>query len=244
MFAAIALSLIGLGVGATDSNSIVVRIDGKETPVILAGVSGGSERGTAFLQCLVAGRVVHVKGSRGAATVMLLDDTSVAAHVAEFLQTNTSSDPCTIGKGAYQPLPLHEAAAAAVTATTPLPVVIKKGAKPAKREGHVSFSSGKQTKEAVTVNTPMPGSDANGARYVPAPQQPAPYNQPTIYSPPKAQPYKPPTIGTYNPATAKTDSSLSQGQPEKLEQHGTEEIEHRGTEPMPTTTYPPQPPPS
>src|SRR5438045_4071636 len=79
MFAAIALSLIGLGVGATDSNSIVVRIDGKETPVILAGVSGGSERGTAFLQCLMAGRVVHVAGSLGAATATLRDATCVAA---------------------------------------------------------------------------------------------------------------------------------------------------------------------
>src|SRR5213593_4704450 len=89
MFAAIALSLVALGVGATDSNSIVVRIDGKETPITLAGVAGGSERGAAFAKCLVAGRVLHVKGPYSAATVTLLDDASVAAHVAEFLQTST-----------------------------------------------------------------------------------------------------------------------------------------------------------
>ena len=103
LFAVLALPLIAaapkgtiaLGVGASSSSEVVVKIDGKTATVKLAGVNNGTYAGQAFLQCLVAGRVVHVKGSRGAATVTLLDDTSVAAHVAEFLQTNTSSDPCT-----------------------------------------------------------------------------------------------------------------------------------------------------
>src|SRR5436190_10843400 len=103
LYAAAPAGEVALGLGATDSSLIVVRIDGKETNVRLAGAVAGNERGAEFLKCLVAGRVVRIRGSHSAATVMLLDDTNVAAHVAEFLQTSTASDPCTIGKGAYRP---------------------------------------------------------------------------------------------------------------------------------------------
>ena len=92
----------GMGVGALDSNSIVVRIDGHESAFTLTGLDAGSQPATAFLKCLVAGRVLRVKGSSSAATAMLLDDTSVADHVKEFLQSRTSMDPCDLGKAAYQ----------------------------------------------------------------------------------------------------------------------------------------------
>lgn len=93
---------VGLGVGALDSNAIVVRIDGRESAFTLAGLQAGSQPATAFLKCLVAGRVLRVKGSSSAATAMLLDDTSVADHVNEFLQSKTSSDPCELGKATYK----------------------------------------------------------------------------------------------------------------------------------------------
>ena len=93
---------IAMGVGALDSNAIVVRVEGKETSVTLAGVQPGSAPATAFLKCLVGGRVVRVKGARTAATVTMLDDTSVAEHVNEFLQSRTAMDPCALGKAAYR----------------------------------------------------------------------------------------------------------------------------------------------
>ena len=93
---------VGMGVGALDSNAIVVRIDGRESAFTLAGLQSGSQPATAFLKCLVAGRVIRVKGPSSAATAMLLDDTSVAAHVSEFLQSKTAMDPCELGKAAYK----------------------------------------------------------------------------------------------------------------------------------------------
>ena len=60
---------LALGVGAADSNVIVVKIDGRETRLTLADATAGSERGAAFTQCLVAGRVLRVSGSNSAATV-------------------------------------------------------------------------------------------------------------------------------------------------------------------------------
>jgi hypothetical protein len=93
---------ISLGVGALDSNAIVVRIDGKEQAVTLANTKPGSAHATAFLKCLVAGRVVRIKGPHSAATALLLDDTSIADHVNEFLQSRTAMDPCELGKAAYK----------------------------------------------------------------------------------------------------------------------------------------------
>ncbi len=93
---------VSLGVGALDSNTIVVRVDGKEQSVTLASTKPGSAPATAFLKCLVADRVVRIKGPHTAATALLLDDTSVADHVNEFLQSKTSMDPCELGKAAYK----------------------------------------------------------------------------------------------------------------------------------------------
>ena len=91
-----------MGVGAIDSNAIVVRLEGQETAVTLLNTKPGSAPATAFLKCLVADRVLRVKGPNSAATVLLLDDTSVADHVNEFLQSKTDMDPCELGKAAYR----------------------------------------------------------------------------------------------------------------------------------------------
>ena len=51
---------IALGIGAASSSEVVVKIHGKNTTVKLAGVHDGTYAGQAFLQCLVASRIVHV----------------------------------------------------------------------------------------------------------------------------------------------------------------------------------------
>lgn len=232
MLAAIALSVIALGVGANDSNSIVVRIDGKETRVILAGVAAGSERGAAFAQCLVAGRVLRIKGPHSAATVTLLDDSSVASHVAELLQTSTTSDPCALGKAAYQPKPSAPKTAAAQPA---------KPAKKAVRQVHVSFSSGSQSKESVRVPPPVAKSEWSSNYRPPAPPT-KPSDQPVIATPPTAGTYQPPVAGTYTPPTV-TTTTVTPAPPAQpsLQQQGTQQIPQTTTTTVPTTTYvPPQ----
>lgn len=102
LFAAVPPGQVSLGVSALDSNTIVVRVDGKEQAVTLSNTKSGSAPATAFLKCLVAGRVVRIKGPHSAATALLLDDTSVAGHVNEFLQSKTGMDPCELGKAAYK----------------------------------------------------------------------------------------------------------------------------------------------
>ena len=234
MFAAIVLSAqVALGVGAVDSNKILVRIDGKETAITLAGVSGGSERGLAFAQCLVANRVVRVSGPHSAAKVTMLDDSSVAGHVAEFLQTQTSSDPCALGKAAYQARVLARAA-------TPAPAKPAAAAKKPVREIHVSFAGGEDSKDARKV-PPAPPIPV-GANYVPPPPPPAPSNQPVYQAPPTVGTYAPPTVGTYAPPTGSTSSSLQQGGTQQgLQQQGTQQMPQQGTQPVPTTTYSPPP---
>ena len=198
MFTSLTLAVaLAMGVGANDSNSIIVRIDGKETRVILAGVAGGSERGATFAQCLVAGRVLRISGPHSAATATMLDDTAVAAHIAEFLQTQTTSDPCVLGKAAYQPRAIHVAPAAAAD-LAPLPMVKKKKAV---REVHVSFSGGEANKGALNLPPALP---APAQPYSP-PARPAPQPAgPTYANPITVQTYTPPTAS--RPATERWDS--------------------------------------
>src|SRR5437763_13521383 len=98
---------VALGVGAIDSNSITVLLDGKPTKIVLAGVAPGDARAAEFAQCLVAQRVVRISGPHSAARVTMLDDTAVSAHISEFMQTQTTSDPCALGQAAYQPKALR-----------------------------------------------------------------------------------------------------------------------------------------
>jgi hypothetical protein len=237
MLPAIALAL-GLGVGAADSNTIVVRVDGKETRVTLAGVSAGNARAAEFANCLVAGRVVRIKGSRSAATATLLDDSSVAAHINEFMQSATSANPCTIGRAAYEPVrpPVTTAAAAAPEAKAAAP-----GKKPV-RQIHVSFAPGPASKPAA-----LPPAARTTNEYANTVRRPAPAAQPAetptyaapetvrMYQPPQAAPYTMPVV-TAQPALPQ------QGTQQALPQQGTQPMMERGPQPVPTTTYPPQPP--
>jgi hypothetical protein len=237
MFSALSLAVaLALGVGAADSNTIIVRIDGKETRVTLAGVNAGSERAAAFAQCLVAGRVLRVSGPHSAAKATLLDDTAVSAHIAEFLQTQTTSDPCALGKAAYQPKTTYAAAAAA-----PLPAVTRK--KKAVREVHVSFSSGGESSKNG-LNMPPAAANPLGASYRPPapPSAPVPNNQPTYANPQPVQSYTPPAAGTYTPPATSTAPVTQVGTQQSLQQQGTQPMEQQPTETIPTTTYSPRPP--
>jgi hypothetical protein len=230
MLPALSLAVaLALGVGAADSNVVIVKIDGKETRLTLAGVSGGSERGTAFAQCLVAGRVLRVSGPHSAAKVTLLDDTAVSAHIAEFLGTQTSSDPCTLGKAAYQPKAVRAAAA-------PLPVVTKK--KQPVREIHVSFPGGQMSKDSVKMSASYPVPPPPSTYQPPVERQPS--NQPTYANPPTAQTYTPPTTQATAPQAAGTTSGLAPTSAQQgLPQQKTETMQQGKTETIPTTTYSP-----
>ena len=113
-------SIIGMGVGANAGNAVTVRIDGKPTLVHLANVPAGDERAQAFLQCVVKDRVIRVEQpKRGAdARLVLLDGTDVNTQVAEFLQSQTQADPCTLGKAVYTPKVIHANVNAAPAAPT------------------------------------------------------------------------------------------------------------------------------
>jgi len=217
LFAVLALPLIAaapkgtiaLGVGASSSSEVVVKIDGKNATVKLAGVNNGTYAGQAFLQCLVANRIVRV--DRAAGRVTMLDGTSVADHVAEFLQTKTTTDPCALGKAAYVSLtpPLASSVVVAPPGST-------NAAAPAKREGHVSFGSGSLTSDALAIpssSQPQPAPRNTQAAPRPAPEQPSIYRPPTVgaVAPQQGTTYAP----TYAPtATVPTGSTttMSQGQ--------------------------------
>ena len=235
MFSALSLAVaLALGVGAADSNTIIVKIDGKNTYVTLDGINAGSERAAVFAQCLVAGRVVRVSGPHSAAKVTLLDDTSVGAHIAEFLQTQTTSDPCALGTAAYQPKVIHTEAA--------LPAVTPKKKK-AVREVHVSFSAGGDSSKNG-LNMPPAAANPLGANYRPpaATAAPAASTQPTYANPQPVQPYAPPVAGTYTPPTTSTAPVTQVGTQQSLQQQGTQPMQQAPTTTIPTTTYPPQPP--
>lgn len=94
-----AADVVALGIGATKANEVTVRIHGKATQVRLEGVPDASDAARQFLQCLIAGRVVHVDVAKGRVT--MLDGNSANDHVLEYLQTKTKIDPCQLGKAAY-----------------------------------------------------------------------------------------------------------------------------------------------
>ncbi len=193
IFAVLALPLIAaapkgtiaLGVGASSSSEIVVKIDGKNTNVKLAGVSNGTYAGQAFLQCLVANRVLRVDRAAGRAT--MLDGTSVADHLAEFLQTRTTSDPCALGKAAYVSMTPPMAGTAAA------PTAAAKEAAPG-RAIHVSFGSSNAPKDAL----PAPRPAAPAPRKAATEARPTYSDQPTIY--------RPPTVGTTTPERVTTST--------------------------------------
>lgn len=217
---------IALGIGAASSSEVVVKINGKNVTVKLAGVHEGTYAGQAFLQCLVASRIVHADTVAGRVT--LLDGTSVADHLAEFLQSRTSTDPCTLGKAAYVPQPLSLATSVVVNP----PGAGAEKAAPGKHEGHVSFGSG-----PALGSLNMRPSEPTPQRAPAAPPKPT-TDQPTIYRPPtigtvQVQPgsmYTPPSVGTTTIGSQGT-TTMQQGQ--------TYTPPSPGTTTIPTTTSPP-----
>lgn len=201
--------VVGLGVGAASSNEVVVKINGKNETIKLAGIKNGTYAGQAFLQCLMARRIVRV--DRAAGRVTMLDGSSVADHLAEFLLSKTESDPCAIGKAAYAPAmpPL----ASSVTVAPPKTAGTGTAATPAKREGHVSFGSegAKMDPEAVKVTTSSSATPAGHAQtYAPAVPAP-PTNVPTIYRPPSPGTVQVQPGSTYTPTTPGTTTPGSPG---------------------------------
>jgi hypothetical protein len=218
---------VALGIGAASSSEVVVKIAGKNVTVKLAGISNGTYAGQAFLQCLVASRIVRV--DRAAGRVTLLDGTSVADHLAEFLQSRTSTDPCTLGKAAYVPQP--PALASSVVVNPP-----GSGAPaPARREGHVSFGSG-----SALGGLDLGASPAPAAQRAPAKAPAAANDQPTIYNPPTMSTVTPQSTKTYTPPTQSTTTVGSTGTsaPPSTQTYTPPTV---GTTTIPTTTQPPPP---
>jgi len=243
LFAVLALPLIAaaapkgtiaLGVGASSSTEVVVKIDGKNTTVKLAGVNNGTYAGQAFLQCLVANRIVRV--DRAAGRVTMLDGSSVADHVAEFLQTKTTSDPCALGKAAY----VSATPPLATSVTVAPPANANAAAAPSgKREGHVSFATGTLTPDAVSVS-PSSAKPQPGQRVAAPPPQPVSTgDQPMYRNAPTVGTYTPGGISTYTPAQAGTTNVQSTGTT-TLGQTGTVAPPQTTTTTIPTTsTNPP-----
>jgi hypothetical protein len=190
---------VALGVGASSSSEVIVKIAGKNVNVKLAGISNGTYAGQAFLQCLVASRIVRV--DRAAGRVTLLDGTSVADHLAEFLQSRTSTDPCTLGKAAY--VPQAPALASSVQVNPPT----NGASAPGKREGHVSFGSGSGLSGGLDIGA----SPAPAAQRAPAKAPAAANDQPTIYNPPTMRTVTPQSTQTYTPQTQSTTTVGSTG---------------------------------
>lgn len=198
--------VVGLGIGAASSNEVVVKINGKNETIKLAGIKNGTYAGQAFLQCLVARRIVRV--DRAAGRVTMLDGSSVADHLAEFLLSQTSSDPCTIGKAAYAP-----ATPPLASAVTVAPKTTGSTTQPGKREGHVSFGSEatKMDPESVKIsNSPATAAGKPQTITVPPPAAP-PSNVPSIYRPPTPGTVQVQPGSTYVPASPGTTTPGSPG---------------------------------
>lgn len=211
---------IALGIGASSSSEVTVKINGKNTTVKLAGVNNGTYAGQAFLQCLVANRIVRV--DRAAGRVTMLDGSSVADHVAEFLQTKTTTDPCALGKAAY--VSATPALATSVTVAPPA----NANAAGATGKGHVSFATGTLTPDAVAVSPsshPQPGQ-----RMVAPPPRPVPTGEQPMYR-------TAPTIGTTTPGSISTYTPTQAGTA-NVQSTGTTTVGQTGTyvPPQATTT--------
>lgn len=187
---------VALGVGAATSTEVIVKINGKDTTVPIAGAPAGNQSSKVFLQCLVAHRVVRVSGGH----VTLLDGTSIADHLSEFAQSQTTADPCELGKAAYTPLPIHVAAATAAAPEEPAaPAAPAKPEKKKPREVHISFGSSSSPAagtQAAPTAYPTPPATSTAPAKQPAtaaqkPAQPAQPQQPD--RPPEQQPVKTPT---------------------------------------------------
>lgn len=106
----------GLGVGASSPDSVDLRVDGKVKTFHVAA-EAPTPATQAFLNCLVAGRVVQIEA--GGKKLAMLDKSDVAMLLHEFSQSKTTVDPCTLGKAAYKPA--HSTAAVPAAAPSAAP---------------------------------------------------------------------------------------------------------------------------
>ncbi|MEA2162896.1 MAG: hypothetical protein QOK37_1023 [Thermoanaerobaculia bacterium] len=192
---------VALGVGATSPGEITVKIDGRDSHLRLDGVKpSGDPAATAFLNCLVAGRVVRVeKTAAGMSKVTMLDGTPVSQLINEFFDTTTKIDPCVLGKAAYQPQHPH------VTAVTATPTVT---AEPANRTGkrHPLTSQPITNENLVRSNSTAssPGKESEAFRMPAEVKFPERQQLPTPPAPPLPGPAvnRPETVGIYTPGQA------------------------------------------
>ncbi len=193
---------IALGVGAVAPNEVIVKIDGHDSHLRLAGVKpSGDPAAATFLRCLVAGRVLRVQpSSAGTAKITMLDDSVVADLVNEYFDTTTKIDPCALGKAAYQPKPLHPVEAGAAE-TTPA------DATPKKRTGRLIFPSLPSSHAAAA----QPATPSHISPEVRVPErQAAPPAAPkspdaaTTGTPGTMQPYTPGQVQMDKPGTSST----------------------------------------
>ena len=217
---------IALGVGAIAPNEVIVKIDGHDSHLRVAGVKpSGDPAAATFLRCLVAGRVLRIQpSSGGAAKITMLDDSVVADLVNEYFDTTTKIDPCALGKAAYQPKPLHPVEATAEQ-TTPA------GPASTKHRGKLTFPS-------------LPSSPAAAAQPAKPFQMPPEVKFPERQAAPGAAPKSPDvaTVGTpgtmqpYTPGQAHTDN-LGTSSTTPMQPGGTSTIGTSG----PSTVQPLQP---
>ncbi|HXH94255.1 MAG TPA: hypothetical protein VNN25_21950 [Thermoanaerobaculia bacterium] len=193
---------IALGVGAIAPNEVIVKIDGHDSHLRIAGVKpSGDPAAATFLRCLVAGRVLRVQpSSGGAAKITMLDDSVVADLVNEYFDTTTKIDPCALGKAAYQPKPLHPVEATAEQTTPAAPA-------PTKHKGKLTFPS-LPSSPAAAAQPPTPFRMPADVKF-PEPQaapRPAPKSPDvgSIGTPGTMQPYTP---GQAHPDTLGTSST-------------------------------------
>jgi hypothetical protein len=196
---------IALGVGATSPSEVIVKIDGHDSHLRLDGVKpSGDPAAAAFLNCLVAGRVVRVdKTAAGSAKLAMLDGTAVSQLVNEFFDTTTKIDPCALGKAAYQPQHPHvTATGTASTTATAEPANTGKRhpitSQPITNENLIRYNSSASSTGKAPEAFRMP-AEATFPERQKAPVPPPP-------PAPGATVEKPQTIGVYSPGTVKAES--------------------------------------
>jgi hypothetical protein len=136
----------GLGMGAASGDSVILKIDGRNTTLHL-GTDGSTTAAESFLACLVTDRVIKVEHRGSASKLVMLDKSNVADHLREFLQDKTATDPCALGKAAYTPVFAHLAPDANAATASTAPAAPAPQAAPA--EGKKKL--GRRTQEAAPL---------------------------------------------------------------------------------------------
>ncbi len=213
----------GLGMGAASGDSVVLKIDGRNTTLHL-GTGASTSAAESFLTCLVTDRVIRVERTGPAAKLLMLDKSNVADHLREFLETKTPTDPCALGKAAYTPVlaPLEPGDAGVAAARAATPAAPSAPAEPKKKLGHGAQPAapmangdtvkvlGKAAPQVPPNSKTQPSGAASGAATsTSAPAQQNPYQQPTQSTVP-TMPVGAPTMGptpTTMPSTPPTTST-------------------------------------